>query len=80
MDIICENTAVGAERKSSNDFVPSLRSGEWSDIGGRTYMEDTHVCISDLAMKFGYNHMSNEAISFYGVSLPFYLFENVVLL
>jgi protein phosphatase 2C family protein 2/3 len=31
-------------------------------------MEDTHICIGDLAKKFGYNVISDEAISFYGVS------------
>ncbi|CAM8942594.1 unnamed protein product [Rhodiola kirilowii] len=67
LESICEDTAVGGDRKSNKGFVPSLRSGEWSDIGGRSYMEDTHVCISDLAMKFGYNLLSDEAISFYGV-------------
>lgn len=50
------------------NFVPALRSGEWSDIGGRPYMEDTHVCIGDLAKKYGYNVLNEEAISFYGVS------------
>ena len=52
--------------------MPSLRSGEWSDIGHRSYMEDTHICIADLAKKFGYP-FGKEAISFYGVS-PFRLF------
>ncbi|CAB4302729.1 unnamed protein product [Prunus armeniaca] len=45
--------------------------------GGRTHMEDTHICVGDLATKFGYNdELSEEAISFYGVSffhlLPLY--------
>lgn len=31
-------------------------------------MEDTHICIGDLAKKFGYNAVCNEAVSFYGVS------------
>lgn len=31
-------------------------------------MEDTHICIGDLAKKFGYNVVNEEAISFYGVS------------
>ena len=50
------------------NFVPSLRSGDWSDIGGRRCMEDTHVCIGDLAKKFGYNVLCEDAVSFYGVS------------
>lgn len=31
-------------------------------------MEDTHVCIPDLAMNFGYAAGGEEAMSFYGVS------------
>lgn len=31
-------------------------------------MEDTHTCIANLAEKFGYNELSKENISFYGVS------------
>ncbi|XP_027332712.1 probable protein phosphatase 2C 27 isoform X2 [Abrus precatorius] len=49
------------------NFVPTLRSGEWSDIGNRPSMEDTHICIGDLAKKFGNTVLSEEAISFYGV-------------
>lgn len=68
LESICEETAV-VERKQSpiTNFVPMLRSGECSDIGGRTYMEDTHICISDMAKKFGYHLPSDSPISFYGV-------------
>ncbi|EEF29880.1 probable protein phosphatase 2C 27 [Ricinus communis] len=60
---------VAVERKQNllTNFIPVLRSGEWSDIGGRPYMEDTHICINDLAKKFGYDLLSEESISFYGV-------------
>lgn len=58
------------ERKQNLlSFVPALRSGVWSDVGGRQYMEDTHICIGDLAQKFGYNLLCDDAISFYGVSI-----------
>jgi hypothetical protein len=70
LESICEDRVV-TERKQNllTDFFPTLRSGEWSDIGGRPYMEDTHICISDLAKKFGSNLLISEhAISFYGVS------------
>lgn len=30
-------------------------------------MEDTHISIEDLAKKFGYDAVCDEAISFYGV-------------
>jgi protein phosphatase 2C family protein 2/3 len=76
LESICEDRVV-TERKQNllTDFFPTLRSGEWSDIGGRPYMEDTHICISDLAKKFGYSLLSEHAISFYGVSyFPVLLF------
>ncbi|XP_010244748.1 PREDICTED: probable protein phosphatase 2C 27 isoform X2 [Nelumbo nucifera] len=66
LESICENTVVVADSKQ-NHFVPTIRSGDWSDIGGREYMEDTHICISDLAKKFGYNVLDGGAISFFGV-------------
>ncbi|KAK8655032.1 hypothetical protein V6N13_107624 [Hibiscus sabdariffa] len=61
--------AVATDRKHNplTNFVPALRSGEWSDIGGRSYMEDTHICIADLAKAFGCSLMSDDAVSFYGV-------------
>ncbi|XP_073011032.1 probable protein phosphatase 2C 27 isoform X1 [Typha latifolia] len=64
----CEHTVTVETRQNQlSNFVPTIRSGEWSDIGGREYMEDTHVCISDLAKKFGYHSVVGEAVSFYGV-------------
>ncbi|XP_059454693.1 probable protein phosphatase 2C 27 [Corylus avellana] len=67
LESICED-AVAVDRKQKLlNFVPVLSSGEWSDIGGRSYMEDTHICIGDLAKKFGYNLLSDEVVSFYGV-------------
>lgn len=70
LEKICEDTVVADKKQNLlSEFIPSLRSGEWSDIGHRSYMEDTHICIADLAKKFGYP-FGKEAISFYGVS-PF---------
>lgn len=65
---IGEDTAF-TERKqvSVNNFFPALRSGECSDIGHRSDMEDTHICIEDLAKKFGCQKIGEEAISLYGV-------------
>ncbi|OWM72857.1 hypothetical protein CDL15_Pgr021163 [Punica granatum] len=42
---------MASEKKqiAAPNFVPKLRSGEWSDIGDRPHMEDTHICIVDLA-------------------------------
>ncbi|XP_052200595.1 probable protein phosphatase 2C 27 [Diospyros lotus] len=67
LESICEDGAVVERRHIPlNNFIPALRSGEWSDIGGRSDMEDTHVCITDLAKNYGYTS-GEEAISFYGV-------------
>ncbi|KAF5197114.1 phosphatase 2C [Thalictrum thalictroides] len=64
---ICENTVViENDQNLLETFAPDIRSGEWSDIGGRPYMEDTHVCISDLAKNFGCFY-DGEPISFFGV-------------
>ncbi|OVA12904.1 Protein phosphatase 2C (PP2C)-like domain [Macleaya cordata] len=68
LESICENKAVMDNKQNQlPSFVPAIRSGEWSDIGGRQYMEDTHVCITDMAKKFGYHFHDEEAISFFGV-------------
>ncbi|PHT57197.1 putative protein phosphatase 2C 54 [Capsicum baccatum] len=39
----------------------------WSDIGGRRDMEDTNICIADMAKNFGHSIRGEESISFYGV-------------
>ncbi|GAB4832750.1 hypothetical protein Ancab_006767 [Ancistrocladus abbreviatus] len=70
LESICEDSTVVLDHPKQNasvDFLPTLRSGEWSDIGRRQYMEDTHICIADLAKNFGYSLFGDEAVSFYGV-------------
>ncbi|XP_004287235.1 PREDICTED: probable protein phosphatase 2C 27 [Fragaria vesca subsp. vesca] len=68
LESISEDSVVVDPKQNMLHFVPALRSGEWSDIGFRSHMEDTHICIGDLAKKFGYNVLNDEeAISFYGV-------------
>ncbi|XP_066373308.1 probable protein phosphatase 2C 27 [Miscanthus floridulus] len=69
MERVCENTTSADFRQKLSNFVPVIRSGDWSDIGGRQYMEDTHVCIPDLAKNFGFPSLDNEVVSFYGVSI-----------
>uniref|UniRef100_A0A803Q8E8 protein-serine/threonine phosphatase n=1 Tax=Cannabis sativa TaxID=3483 RepID=A0A803Q8E8_CANSA len=66
LESISEDRVI-VDKQNQFNFVPALRSGEWSDIGSRPYMEDTHVCISNLAEKYGFNLLNKEAISFYGV-------------
>ncbi|PIN20313.1 Serine/threonine protein phosphatase [Handroanthus impetiginosus] len=68
LESISEDSAVAdGQQILLNNFLPALRSGEWSDIGGRSDMEDTHICIPDLAEKFDYTERGEEVISFYGV-------------
>ncbi|KAE8803845.1 putative protein phosphatase 2C 54 [Hordeum vulgare] len=68
MESVCENTTTADFKQSSfSNFLPIVRSGGWSDIGSRQYMEDTHVCIADLAKNFGYPIVDKEVVSFYGV-------------
>ncbi|KAI4377306.1 hypothetical protein MLD38_014958 [Melastoma candidum] len=62
-----ENVAPERKQNLNGDFVPELRSGEWSDIGGRPYMEDTHVCIGDLAKNYGQDKPNEDVVSFFGV-------------
>lgn len=63
---------IADKKQNQMNLAPALRSGEWSDIGERPYMEDTHICIGDLAKKFSYNALSGEAVSFYGVNYLHY--------
>lgn len=67
LESICEDAEIVDKKQNLMNFVPALRSGEWSDIGDRHSMEDTHICIGDLLEKFGNNVLCEEAISFYGV-------------
>ncbi|EHA8586817.1 putative protein phosphatase 2C 2 [Cocos nucifera] len=47
------------------EFVPTLRSGSYTDIGTRKDMEDEHICINDLPAYLGYRCPTPSA--FYGV-------------
>ncbi|KAK6942221.1 PPM-type phosphatase-like domain [Dillenia turbinata] len=69
LESISEDTTLASGKKQIllTNFLLTLRSGEWSDIGCRPFMEDTHICIADLAKKFGCNLLNEEAVSFYGV-------------
>ncbi|PHT42131.1 putative protein phosphatase 2C 54 [Capsicum baccatum] len=51
----------------SVSLIDDVSSGEWSDIGGRRDIEDTHICIADMAKNFGHSIRGEESISFYGV-------------
>ncbi|KAG2597066.1 probable protein phosphatase 2C 2 [Panicum virgatum] len=48
-------------------FVPSIRSGSFADIGPRRYMEDEHILIDDLSAHLGPLLMLSAPSAFYGV-------------
>lgn len=48
-------------------FSPSIRSGSFSDIGPRRYMEDEHIRIDDLAAHFGSLLQFPKPSAFYAV-------------
>ncbi|XP_050237226.1 probable protein phosphatase 2C 2 [Mercurialis annua] len=48
-------------------FVPSIRSGSFSDIGPRRYMEDEHIRIDDLSTHMGSLFKFPKPSAFYGV-------------
>lgn len=51
------------------EFVPSIRSGSFADIGRRRYMEDEHIRIDDLASHLGSLLTCPSPTAFYGVLL-----------
>ncbi|KAJ7973115.1 Protein phosphatase 2C-like protein [Quillaja saponaria] len=48
-------------------FVPSIRSGSFADIGPRRYMEDEHIRIDDLVSHLGSFFKFPKPSAFYGV-------------
>ncbi|KAJ8623497.1 hypothetical protein MRB53_032026 [Persea americana] len=48
-------------------FVPSIRSGSFADIGSRRYMEDEHIRIDDLSSHLGALFQCPTPNAFYGV-------------
>ncbi|KAL0459810.1 UNVERIFIED_CONTAM: putative protein phosphatase 2C 47 [Sesamum latifolium] len=48
-------------------FVPSIRSGSFADIGSRRYMEDEHIRIDDLSAHLGSLIAFPQPSAFYGV-------------
>lgn len=48
-------------------FVPSIRSGSFADIGPRRYMEDEHIRIDDLSSHLGSLYKFPKPSAFYGV-------------
>ncbi|KAM7275958.1 hypothetical protein ACFE04_017824 [Oxalis oulophora] len=52
---------------STLQFVPSIRSGSFADMGPRRYMEDEHVRIDDLSTHLGPLLKFPKPSAFYGV-------------
>lgn len=48
-------------------YVPTIRSGSFADIGPRRYMEDQHIKIDDLSMHLGSHFRFPSPNAFYGV-------------
>ncbi|GMH28014.1 hypothetical protein Nepgr_029857 [Nepenthes gracilis] len=48
-------------------FVPSIRSGSFADIGPRRFMEDEHIRIDDLSVHLGSVFRYPKPSAFYGV-------------
>ncbi|KAE8703565.1 putative protein phosphatase 2C 47 [Hibiscus syriacus] len=48
-------------------YVPSIRSGSFADIGPRRYMEDEHIRIDDLSSHLGSLFKFPKPSAFYGV-------------
>ncbi|KAG8084435.1 hypothetical protein GUJ93_ZPchr0010g8412 [Zizania palustris] len=63
------DSAAGAPSVSVEalQFVPNIRSGSFSDIGPRRYMEDEHIQIDDLSAHLGSLFMCPLPSAFYGV-------------
>ncbi|KAJ6680023.1 PROTEIN PHOSPHATASE 2C 49-RELATED [Salix purpurea] len=69
LDIISSKKVSDTEAIESPvlQFVPSIRSGVFADIGPRRYMEDEHIRIDDLSVKLGSVFKFPKPSAFYGV-------------
>ncbi|KAJ6729324.1 PROTEIN PHOSPHATASE 2C 49-RELATED [Salix viminalis] len=69
LDITCSEKVSDAETMESAilEFVPSIRSGSFADIGPRRYMEDEHIRIDDLSAQLGSVFKFPKPSAFYGV-------------
>ncbi|XP_009799378.1 putative protein phosphatase 2C 47 [Nicotiana tabacum] len=59
-----------ALKSSSSDdsgYIPIFRSGSYSEIGPKPYMEDEHICIDDLREHIGASEGLLSPGAFYGV-------------
>jgi protein phosphatase PTC2/3 len=49
-------------------YMPIFRSGSWSEMGTKSYMEDEHVCIDNLVEHLNASPSFPAPGAFYGVS------------
>lgn len=64
---------VSVERERSiggdceTEFIPTLRSGAWADIGFRSTMEDVYICTETFMCDYGLKNFFEGPNAFYGV-------------
>ncbi|KAI5674866.1 hypothetical protein M9H77_05816 [Catharanthus roseus] len=63
----CPQVDMKSPESGIFQFSPSIRSGSFSDIGPRRYMEDEHIRIDDLAAHFGSLLQFPKPSAFYAV-------------
>ncbi|WOH13098.1 hypothetical protein DCAR_0832607 [Daucus carota subsp. sativus] len=65
----CSTTiqATSLEPAAASKYVPSIRSGSYTDIGPRRSNEDEHICVDDLSAQLGSCNMWPLPSSFYAV-------------
>lgn len=68
LDLITLDAAPDfSEELALIEFIPSIRSGSFADIGTREYMEDEHIRIDDLSGHLGSVFTCPAPSAFYGV-------------
>ncbi|CAK9152853.1 unnamed protein product [Ilex paraguariensis] len=65
--VVPVQVGIKSPESSVLQFVPSIRSGSFADIGPRRYMEDEHVTIDDLSMHLGSLFRFPNPSAFFGV-------------
>lgn len=59
----------GISSVESLQFIPSIRSGSFADIGPRNFMEDEHIRIDNLSTHLGSLFRCPSPSAFYGASI-----------
>lgn len=69
----CSDLDVKSPETTISQFVPSIRSGSFSDTGPRRFMDDEHIRIDDLSAHLGSLMRFPKPSAFYGVTFSFLL-------